>query len=234
MGPWTETLDRFDVVDDSAWNADLGIELIGSILASAECSTSPKARGNGPARSGGSVTSGSSTVSWLPPMRGRAGWSRTSTGRPASLAPMAIMGKYYMHYGSDFLPPRELGRACAERLRKELAMDDAGLCRFHRAWGERMMPEAIGLVYGKKEGYLEAISVAASRINSRNAAVFWESEADIELVRSFLVRRRDVEKDTNPELARWIAAFEADPKEASIDFWFEMRKGIDESLRDFF
>jgi len=96
-----------------------------------------------------------------------------------------------------------------------------------------MMAEAIGLVYGKKEEYLEAVKVAASRINSRNAAVYWESEADLSFVRSFLVRRRDVEKDASPELARWIAAFDADPKEAALDFWFEMRKGIDESLRHF-
>ena len=112
-------------------------------------------------------------------------------------------------------------------------MDNAGLCRFHRAWGEEMMPEAVGLVYGKKEEYLEAVSVAASRINSRNAAVFWESEADVDLVRTFLLRRRDIEKDESPELAKWIAAFEADPKEAALGFWFEVRKGIDESLRDF-
>ena len=233
-GPVDGDLDRFDVVDDSAWNADLGIELIGSILGKRgmlDLSEGPRKW----ARQVRRERNIRILDRFVATANGRKGWMVPNQyWTPGVLAPMAIMGKYYMHYGSDFLPPRELGRACAERLRKELAMDDAGLCRFHRAWGEEMMPEAIGLVYGKKEGYLEAISVAASRINSRNAAVFWESEADIELVRSFLVRRRDVEKDTNPELARWIAAFEADPKEASIDFWFEMRKGIDESLRDFF
>ena len=28
---------------------------------------------------------------------------------PGAVSPMPIMGKYYMHYGSDFLPPRVLG-----------------------------------------------------------------------------------------------------------------------------
>ena len=59
-------------------------------------------------------------------------------------------------------------------------MDNAGLCRFHRAWGEEMMAEAVGSVYGLKDEYLSAVSVAASRINSRNAAVFWESQADVD------------------------------------------------------
>ena len=147
---------------------------------------------------------------------------------------MGIMGKYYMHYGAEFLAPRALGKACAERLRKELGMDNAGLCRFHRGWGEEMMPEAIGSVYGLKEEYLASLAVAASRINSRNSAVFWESEKNLEFVSSFLKRRRDVEGDASPELATWIAAFEKDPHEAGLDFWFEIRKGIDESLRDFF
>jgi glyceraldehyde-3-phosphate dehydrogenase (ferredoxin) len=152
---------------------------------------------------------------------------------PGVLAPMAIMGKYYMHYGPEFLPPRELGRKCAERLKKELVMDNAGLCRFHRGWGEEMLPDAIESLYGKKDAYLASISVAASRINSRNSGVYWESSRDLELVRSFLVRARDVDKNADPALAAWIDAFDKDPEEAGLDFWFELRKGIDESLRDF-
>jgi len=223
----------FDAVADSAHNAELGLELVGSILGK---------RGlldlsEGPRKWARRIRRGKDVRvldRFVATANGRKGWMVPNQyWTPGVLAPMAIMGKYYMHYGSDFLPPRELGRACAERLKKELAMDDAGLCRFHRAWGEEMMAEAIGLVYGKKEEYLEAVKVAASRINSRNAAVYWESEADLSFVRSFLVRRRDVEKDASPELVRWIAAFDADPKEAALDFWFEMRKGIDESLRDF-
>jgi glyceraldehyde-3-phosphate dehydrogenase (ferredoxin) len=231
--PAAADMGGFDVVADSAHNAELGLELVEAILskrAMLDLGEGPRKWARRMRRERGVRV----LDRFVATANGRKGWMVPNQyWTPGVLAPMAIMGKYYMHYGSDFLPPRELGRTCAERLKKELAMDDAGLCRFHRAWGEEMMPEAIGLVYGKKEEYLEAISVAASRINSRNAAVYWESEADIDLVRSFLVRRRDVEKDANPELARWIAAFEADPKEAALSFWFEMRKGIDESLRDF-
>ncbi|MDP3178487.1 MAG: hypothetical protein Q8M76_11335, partial [Spirochaetaceae bacterium] len=90
-----------------------------------------------------------------------------------------------------------------------------------------------GSVYGMKDEYLAAVATAASRINSRNAAVYWESEKDIEFVKSYLRRRRDIDGDAHPELSKWIAAFEADPREAALDFWFETRKGIDESLRDF-
>jgi len=227
-------LEGFDAEKDSSHNADLGIELIESILAKRgilDFSEGPRKWGRKIRRERGVRV----LDRFIYTAHGRKGWMVPNQyWTPGVLAPMAIMGKYYMHYGAEFLAPRELGRACAARLKKELAMDNAGLCRFHRGWGEEMMAEAIGSVYGLKDQYLSAIAVAASRINSRNAAVYWESEADIEFVRSFLKRRRDVDGDTNPELARWISEFETDSKEAALDFWFEVRKGIDESLREFF
>ena len=74
---------------------------------------------------------------------------------PGALSPMAIMGKYYMYYGNDFMPPRTLGRINAERFRAELIMDNLGVCRFHRLWAEEMLPEVMASLYGKKEQYLE-------------------------------------------------------------------------------
>jgi glyceraldehyde-3-phosphate dehydrogenase (ferredoxin) len=143
------------------------------------------------------------------------------------------MGKYYMHYGPEFLPPRELGRRCAERLRKELVMDDLGLCRFHRGWAEEMMPEVIESLFGLRQAFLDAVAETASRINSRNAGVFWESERALEFVETYLKRARDVEGDPSPELAAWIDRFAKDRHEAALDWWFDVRKGIDESLTSF-
>ena len=146
---------------------------------------------------------------------------------------MAMMCKYYIHYGTEFLPPRELGRKCAERLQKELILDNVGICRFHRGWAEEILPGVFEALYGLREPFLRATSICASRINSRNSSVFWESERNIDFVRSFLLRKRDVDKDASPELARWIEAFAKDRREAALAFWFEIFKGIAESLRDF-
>ena len=153
---------------------------------------------------------------------------------PGALAPMAIMGKYYMIYSNDFIPPRELGRRCAERMKKELLLDNLGICRFHRGWAEELLPEVIESLYGEKEQFLRSISVLASRLNSRNAPVFWESERNIDFVLSFLKRKRDVDKDRSSELERWIEIFDRDRVEGAREFWYEMLKGIDESLTDYF
>ena len=138
-----------------------------------------------------------------------------------------------MHYAHDYLPPRELGRQCARRLLAELGMDNAGVCRFHRAWAEEMIPEVFGSLYASKESYIRANAIGATRINSRNAGVVWESGLNADFVRAFLERRRDIEADDHPDLLYWIGRFEKDRKDAALDFWFEIRKGIDESLRDF-
>jgi len=152
---------------------------------------------------------------------------------PGVLAPMAIMGKYYMYYGTDFVPPRRLGRMCAERFLKELALDNAGFCRFHRGWVEELAPEIMGNIFGMKDEFRASTAVTASRINSRNSSVYWESERDLDFVLTFLKRERDVAKTDSADLAAWIGRFENDKQEAGLDWWFEMRKEIDESLREF-
>jgi glyceraldehyde-3-phosphate dehydrogenase (ferredoxin) len=146
---------------------------------------------------------------------------------------MPIMGKYYMYYGKDFLPPRELGRKNADRFQKELMVDNLGICRFHRGWAEEMIPEIVESLYGLKKQFLKAISETASRINGRNSSVFWESNRNIEIIYTFLKRKQTVEGNNDAELLKWIEKFEADKKEAALNFWYEIHKGIHESLKEY-
>ena len=39
--------------------------------------------------------------------------------------------------------------------------------------------------------------------------------------------------NTDAELAEWIDRFEKDKQEAALDLWYEVHKGIHESLREF-
>jgi len=226
-------LANFDVVGDSLHNARLGVALLDSIV---------NRRGlidfSEGVRKWARRIHRQKDVKILDRMVvisfGRKGWMVPNQyWTPGALSPMAIMGKYYMNYGYDFLPPRELGRSCANRLKKELIVDNLGICRFHRGWAEDMGPQLMDHLYQAKDAFLRKITVTASRINSRNASVFWESARDTEYVLTYLKRRFEVEKDPHPELPRWIERFERDPDEAGLDFWFETLKGIHESLRDF-
>ncbi len=165
---------------------------------------------------------------------GRNGWMIPNQyWTPGVLAPMAIMGKYYMYYGNDFLPPRELGRTCAKRFKSELILDNLGMCRFHRNWAEEMLPEIIENVFGIKEKFLDNVSLTASRINSRNASISWETERNIDFIISFLKRKVEVDHNDDPALLDWIKKFETDKHEAALSFWYDIHKGIHESLKEF-
>ncbi len=152
---------------------------------------------------------------------------------PGAFSPMPIMGKYYMHYGRDFLPPRELGRENARRFIKELLLDNLGICRFHRAWAEDMMPEIVEKIFGVKDALLRSVNLTASRIASRNASVFWESARCFDLIFTFLQKKKIVDGLEDEHLDYWLDFFERDRHAAAFEFWYEVHKGIHETLREF-
>ncbi|HET6486591.1 MAG TPA: aldehyde ferredoxin oxidoreductase C-terminal domain-containing protein [Spirochaetia bacterium] len=225
--------DGFDPVADSARNAAIGLELLQSIIerrGKVDLADGARKWGRRLSRETGKRL----LDRFLYVAFGRQGWMVPNQyWTPGVLAPMGVMGKYYMYYGNAFAPPRTLGRMCAERMEKELAIDTAGFCRFHRGWAEELIPEIFGNLYGLKDELLAGIRVTASRINSRNASVYWESERNVDFLHTYLRRIRDVEGETDPQLVDWLDRFDKDKNEAALDWWFEMRKGIDESLREF-
>lgn len=224
----------FDVVSDSLHNAELGCELIDAIL---------ERRGildfGEGVRKWSRIHSAEKATALHDRLVhvafNRRGWMVPNQYWVSGvLAPMAIMGKYYMIYSYDFIEPRTLGRMCAERMKKELILDNLGTCRFHRGWAEEMLPEVMDSLYGCKERFLRACDVLASRLNSRNSPIFWESERNIDFLHTFLKRKQDVDKEPDPRLGEWLQRFERDKIEAAREFWYQTLMGIDESLREFF
>jgi glyceraldehyde-3-phosphate dehydrogenase (ferredoxin) len=223
----------FSLETDSMHNADLGVALLDSMIEQRGILNLQEG-----ARKFGRQLSRDKGKAVLDPFvytaYARKGWMVPNQyWTPGALSPMAIMGKYYMHYGNDFYPPRELGRQNAQRLRGELLLDNIGICRFHRQWAEEMIPEIIESLYGLQDRFLQNNAITASRINSRNSSIFWESERNIDIVYTFLKRKQVVEDNADPELVKWIEYFEKDKQEAAISFWYEVHKGIQGSLREF-
>jgi glyceraldehyde-3-phosphate dehydrogenase (ferredoxin) len=223
---------NFDVVDSSMHNADIGISILDSIVEKRgilDISGGARKFARKLAKDKGEKIRNSFVYTAF----GRNGWMVPNQyWTPGVLSPMAIMGKYYMYYGQDFFPPRELGIKAAERLKGELIMDNVGICRFHRKWAEEMIPEIIGSIFGVKDEFLERNKITAGRINSRNASMFWESERSIDFVVSFLQRKHKIEGNNDKELLKWIDQFEKDKYETAMNFWYEMHKGIQETLKE--
>ena len=131
---------------------------------------------------------------------------------PGALAPMPIMGKYYMYYGPDFLraaparPPerRADGAGTAARQPGHLPVPP----RVGRGDGRRRSCEAL---YGLGQEFVEKVKMTASRINSRNSSVFWEAGRNADLVYEFLKRRRDVGERAAPGARRVDRAVRGGP-----------------------
>jgi glyceraldehyde-3-phosphate dehydrogenase (ferredoxin) len=224
----------FDLVADSLHNAELGCELIDAILSRRGILDFREGiRKWSRTHSAGRKKLLHDSLVYL--SFSRRGWMVPNQYWVAgALAPMTIMGKYYMVYSNDFIPPRELGQKCAQRLKQELILDNLGMCRFHRGWAEELLPEVMGSLYDSKDQFLHSVNVLAGRLNSRNCPNFWESERSIDFVHTFLKRKLEVDRDPHPELPGWIEKFNRDKVEGAKEFWYETLKGIDESLLDLY
>jgi len=150
---------------------------------------------------------------------------------PGMFSPMPVMGKYYEYYGDDFQPPRSLGHMNAERLVQELMVDNMGFCRFHREWAEELLPEIFREFWHAEIDMHAHHLELARRMNVRNASTFWESDRLVRLVAAFLRRKAD-EGVKRPELDEWLSRFAADRWQAGRDFWYEVLKGVDETLAE--
>ncbi|MDP2236967.1 MAG: aldehyde ferredoxin oxidoreductase N-terminal domain-containing protein [Bacteroidales bacterium] len=225
--------DGFDVVKDSMHNALIAADLIEemvkpdgkiNLLFGARKLARRLAREKGIAILDKFVYLGFARQGWVVPNQY---WS------PGVLSPMAIMGKYYMNYGKEFITPRALGRENAKRLIHELMLDNLGFCRFHRGWAEDIMPDIMENLFGLKKEFMKNLALTASRINSRNSSIFWESERNIDFIFSFLKKKLNEDGVENVMLEHWVNRFKADKYEAALEFWYEIHKGIHEMLREF-
>lgn len=229
------TYNNFNIVEDSMHNANLGIELLDTIIekkGTLDFSKGPRQLSHDLARSKGKAILDKFVFNAY----ARRGWMVPNQYWVAgALSPMAIMGKYYMHYANDFVPPRKLGQKNGDRMLKELILDNLGFCRFHRSWAEEMLPDIIESIYGAgiKDKFFANIRKTASRINSRNSSVYWESERNVDYVYTFLKRKLLVENINDPELSKWVEAFEKDKNAAGLEFWYEIHKGAQETLKEF-
>jgi glyceraldehyde-3-phosphate dehydrogenase (ferredoxin) len=224
---------NFNLIDDSNTNAQVGVELLDSIVnkkglmnfaEGARKLARHLSRNKNKDIINKFVFNSFARKGWMVPNQY---WT------PGVLSPMPIAGKYFMYYGNDFITPYDLGKKNADSMKNEFISDNMGFCRFHRKWAEEMIPEIIGSLWNIKDEYILRNKMTSSRLSSRNSSVFWESERNVDFVHSFINRQRLVEKTDNPEFNKWFDAFSADKNKASIEFWYEMHKGSDMSLREF-
>ena len=148
---------------------------------------------------------------------------------PGMLSPMPMMGKYFVYYGVEFLPPRELGRRCVHRMVYEFFSENSGVCRFHRKWVEAIVDEIITAHYDLMINYkAHQFQILKDMFDhDGSSVVFWEGERIIDMIWRFL-EDWDHRGLKDADLTDWLAQFRTDKNKAAREFWDEMRAGIDE------
>ncbi len=150
---------------------------------------------------------------------------------PGMLAPMPMMGKYFVYYGVDYLPPRELGKKCVERMTYELYSENSGVCRFHRKWVEAIVDEIIETHYHYPVNYKAQQYDLAKHIYDAEGAgsAFWETERTVDIIWQFLEKWERHGLNDN-SLHDWVNRFRQDKWSAARDFWNEIQAGIAEAF----
>ncbi len=67
---------------------------------------------------------------------------------PGMVAPLYMLGRYWTNYTPTFQEPEDYARTSLQRAAAEYAVDNAGFCRFHRGWAEKVIDkiyEALGV-----------------------------------------------------------------------------------------
>ena len=118
---------------------------------------------------------------------------------PGLIAPLPVPGRYWTVY-SPTLPrdPGEFAELIRSRMVNEYLVDNAGICRFHRRWAEKMLEELYRELLGTKvnlEAHARRIlgMIASYRLKAGAEPRPWESRKSIDLLVSLASELGDKE-----------------------------------------
>jgi glyceraldehyde-3-phosphate dehydrogenase (ferredoxin) len=145
---------------------------------------------------------------------------------PGVFAPLPVLGRYWTMYGPKFGEPEEIADAAFERALAEYLVDNAGFCRFHRAWVESILQQLYKHVHGvdveltdhAKKVYRK---IAEYQLKAGSYPTFWESAKVIELLGSMACEYGS---------ESWCEKFRRNPREAAWEWWIRFLRRISEHL----
>ncbi len=144
---------------------------------------------------------------------------------PGFISPIYVTGRYWTNYEATFAEPEDFAKKVLSRALKEYEVDNAGMCRFHRRWGEKVLQKLYEL-YGVKKSIDEhAKEVYRKLIDYAKKAGYepryWESE-----------RAKDIVVAITLELGieTWVKKFFENREQALKEWWDrfdkEFKKGL--------
>jgi glyceraldehyde-3-phosphate dehydrogenase (ferredoxin) len=156
---------------------------------------------------------------------------------PGVFVPIPIQGKYLTDYCINSLPPRELGRSCAERAIREMYSEEMGICRFHRCWTEPTVETLLRRGRGIDLSLYEHCRTLLQKImdydlKANQYPVFWETKKTKNILHRYLLEIKKKMPSEAERLDPWVKKFDENREQAAREYWEETRKGYVEQIRD--
>ena len=150
---------------------------------------------------------------------------------PGMFAPMPIMGKYFSYYGVDFIPPYELGKKNVERFVYEFYSENSGSCRFHRKWVEDIIDDIILSHFQLDFDFWQTNFQLAKEIHLHQSvqSVPWESERVIDIILGYLEKWQRIGLN-HPALGELVERFHQDKHKAAREYWQAMFDGMQDDF----
>ena len=227
-------IEKFDVVADSLINARYAVALIDAILFDEKAEIFRRGyRGAAEALLKAGNEEAFHRAVYLP-NGARGCMVPNQYWTPGMLSPMPIMGKYYVYYGTDFLPPDDLARKNVERMVYEMVSDNCGQCRFHRAWAESLLPVIVNDRFGLDIDFREHHFLLAREIyqHQGHKALPWPTRRIAEIMKGYLEQVAQRGRSTE-DVFVWPLRLEddADILEEMEGYWYAIRSGIERAFR---
>ena len=111
---------------------------------------------------------------------------------PGMVAPLYVLGRYWTNYRPTIDEPEKFAKSSLRRALKELMVDNAGICRFHRRWAEKALPLMYEKVVGEKvdDEYAKEIykEIALYSREAKAEPVPWEGRKTKDIVATMAKR----------------------------------------------
>ena len=144
---------------------------------------------------------------------------------PGLVAPLYVLGKYWTVYSGVFAEPEDFASKCLERAVYELLVENAGFCRFHRGWAEKILPKLMEEFFGIEKPLERAKNIYKLIAKYQKLAGAYPVPWDSRRIIDFMSKAAEEYGNTT-----WSALFRENQEKAAFEWWSRFYNTLEKLL----
>jgi glyceraldehyde-3-phosphate dehydrogenase (ferredoxin) len=146
---------------------------------------------------------------------------------PGLVAPLYILGKYWTFYSGIFIEPEDFAIKCFERAVYELLIENAGFCRFHRGWAEKLLPILMERFFNIEKPLDRAKNIYKLIVKYQKLAGAYPTPWDSSRIIDFMAKAAEEYGNT-----RWTKLFKENAEKAAMEWWNRFYNMLEKLLKE--